>query len=540
MRDVYKSGQFDEAIRTILEHADIVRRVYKEVSHSDRPSDWYPLQVICERCGRIGTTEVYHFDGSQVSYRCRPDLVAWAKGCGHAGSMSPFGGNGKLPWKLEWTAKWHTFHVTVEGAGKDHSTKGGARDVAAACLKAIFGEEPPKNIPYEFFLVGGTKMSSSRGVGVSARDMADLLPPEALRFLMLKNPPARQVNFAPDEEQLVKLFNEYDRLRTAVVSAKADESARELFTLCLVDDADQIPEYEPPFQLLTTLLQMPHLDATTEVVKRKGTPLTPIEERSLARRVRSAQCWLDRYAREDERIRVQQVLPARALDLSHSQKAFLHRLSTALVGVPWNDDVLQATVFDVARCTPLPSAAAFEAIYRAFLDRPSGPRAGSILSCLDGRFVAERLTEMPFSLVQFWMDSSESLESFELWLSRDREQITVQDLTFDVLMTAIDTAALDRESSGLAAVSVIECRYLNKDGRPALRRALFSSKPAGSDPEAEQQRLARDARQFVSEMSQRLGADVPWKVRTRFEDLRLRRTEPQPLHSSRPGASTSA
>ena len=140
------------------------------------PPRGLPFQVVCEQCGRIGTTEVYAFDGKEVSYRCRPDMVKWARGCGHAGKVSPFDGRGKLPWKLEWVAKWVTFPVTIEGAGKDHSTKGGSRDVASACLRAIFQKEPPLNVPYEFFLVGGAKMSSSRGVGASARDMADLLP----------------------------------------------------------------------------------------------------------------------------------------------------------------------------------------------------------------------------------------------------------------------------------------------------------------------------------------------------------------------------
>jgi lysyl-tRNA synthetase class 1 len=175
MRDVYRSGRFNEPIDTILQQADVVRRVYRKVSNSIRPDDWYPLQVVCENCGRIGTTQVTAYDGSEVEYICRPDLVTWATGCGHHGKVSPFDGRAKLPWKLEWVAKWHVFGVTIEGAGKDHNTKGGSRDVAARCLKEIYGEPAPLNVPYEFFLVGGAKMSSSKGLGATARDMADFL-----------------------------------------------------------------------------------------------------------------------------------------------------------------------------------------------------------------------------------------------------------------------------------------------------------------------------------------------------------------------------
>src|SRR5262245_58160236 len=53
MRDVYRRGDFNEAIDRILRESAAVRRVYKEVSNSDRPEHWHPFQVICENCGRI-------------------------------------------------------------------------------------------------------------------------------------------------------------------------------------------------------------------------------------------------------------------------------------------------------------------------------------------------------------------------------------------------------------------------------------------------------------------------------------------------------
>jgi len=46
LREIYRSGQFDELIDTILKHAETVRKIYKKVSHADRPANWYPLQVM--------------------------------------------------------------------------------------------------------------------------------------------------------------------------------------------------------------------------------------------------------------------------------------------------------------------------------------------------------------------------------------------------------------------------------------------------------------------------------------------------------------
>ena len=166
---MYRSGRFDDPIRAVLGHPEEITRIYRDRTGSVKPQDWFPLQVVCENCGRIGTTLVDSWDGETVGYSCEPELVGWATGCGHRGRVSPFGGNAKLPWKLEWPAKWKVFGVTVEGAGKDHNTRGGSRDVADAVTREVFEIEPPLNVPYEFFLIGGAKMSSSKGLGARPR-----------------------------------------------------------------------------------------------------------------------------------------------------------------------------------------------------------------------------------------------------------------------------------------------------------------------------------------------------------------------------------
>ena len=75
--------------------------------------------------------------------------------------------------------------VDVEGAGKDHSTKGGARDVANHIVREIYNQTSPFDVPYEFFLVGGKKMSSSKGRGSSAKEMSELFTPEVFRLVLI-------------------------------------------------------------------------------------------------------------------------------------------------------------------------------------------------------------------------------------------------------------------------------------------------------------------------------------------------------------------
>lgn len=422
LRDIYRSGQFNEAIDAILRNAATVRRVYLEVSHSQRSETWYPFQTVCEQCGRIGTTEVTSYDGKEVEYTCRANLVTWARGCNYSGKVSPFDGRGKLPWKLEWTAKWKIFPITVEGAGKDHTTKGGSREVAAACLREIFGQQPPLNIPYEFFLVGGAKMSSSRGVGAAAREIADLLPPEILRFLMIKTKPKQPVNFSPDEKSIVKLFNEFDRLhwRTFHDSKITAEEQRVHHIAEIQPEGDF---YEADFQLVATIIQMPHLNLVHEIEKRKGSPLTAIDLRHLERRVESARYWLKNYASDEEKTALQESLPDRANALSASQRAFLHQLATVLPITPWEDDALQAQLFAVARRTPIAPAQAFQAIYRVLIDRDSGPKAGNLIVFLEPGFVVKRFTELPYTEEEFWRETALPEAELEAWLTEHRPHV---------------------------------------------------------------------------------------------------------------------
>jgi lysyl-tRNA synthetase, class I len=456
MRDVYKSGRFNSAIDTILQNAATVRRVYKEVSNSDRPETWYPFQAVCENCGRIGTTEVFSYDGREVSYRCRPDMVKWARGCGHEGRVSPFDGRGKLPWKLEWVAKWLTFPVTIEGAGKDHSTKGGSRDVSAACLRAIFAKEPPLNVPYEFFLVGGAKMSSSRGVGASAREIADLLPPEVLRFLMIRTKPLSPVNFDVKEEGIVKLFNEFDRFHARTVhdqNATPDEA-------CVYRLSELQPEgdyFNANFQVVSALVQLPHLDEVNEITKRKGAPLTEIERRHLDQRIASAKKWVAEYASEEEKTHLQETLPARAQELTAAQRAFLHRLAEALPQMTWEDDSLQTKIFEVARLTPIEQPLAFKAIYRVLLDREQGPKAGNLLAFLDRHFVISRFRELPFDTLDFWRQTATSEDDLAKWLAQQGEKIAGSTWT-----TAME-----------GNVASFEITYTLKDGKRQLKRVLI-------------------------------------------------------------------
>ncbi|MDP2651534.1 MAG: lysine--tRNA ligase, partial [bacterium] len=228
--ELYRSGKMDAYIKTALERAKDIRRILKEISGSEKDESWLPISVVCEKCGKMMTTRAYDFDGDTVAYSCdrSPDECI---PCGYTGRIAPWKGTVKLFWKVDWAAKWVAQGVDIEGGGKDHSTKGGSRDVANHIAREIFNYEPPFDIPYEFFLVGGKKMSSSKGRGSSAKDMSDLFPPQVFRLALIGKDIREQIDVDPAGESVPRLYDWYDELADSVREGKADDYSR-LYTLC--------------------------------------------------------------------------------------------------------------------------------------------------------------------------------------------------------------------------------------------------------------------------------------------------------------------
>jgi lysyl-tRNA synthetase class 1 len=400
MSDIYPTGAMDPFIRTALDRAHVVRDLYRRVSNVQHQDTWHPVLVICGTCGRVGTTIVTKWDGERVFYECRENLVTWARGCGASGWVSPFGGAAKLPWNLEWAAQWSLFGVTIEPCGKDLATAGGSRDRSDAIAREVFEREPPINVPYEFLNVGGKKMSTSKGRGTAAHRIVEVLPPEPLRTLMLRTRPNTAIDFDPEGTDAVpRLFDEFDRLGSAVagreVKGELPAGFASIFKYALRDPgADfeaEAAAFRPSFSHLAFLIQVPGADVPALMATEKGSALTPHETAILDERLAAARVWLDDYAPERARMRVQEAMPDAAAALDAEQRAFLATLAeddAARTGDEW-----QAAIFATAASGGLPAGRAFAALYAAFLGRTSGPRAGWLLASLDRAFVVARLRE---------------------------------------------------------------------------------------------------------------------------------------------------
>lgn len=389
--ELYRSGEMDALMRTALERASDIRRILKEVSGSEKDASWLPVSVICEKCGKIMTTRAHDFDGETVAYACdrNPDE---AVSCGHTGRVAPWKGAAKLFWKAEWAAKWAALGVDIEGGGKDHSTKGGSRDVANHIAREVFGYEPPFDMPYEFFLVGGKKMSSSKGRGSSAKDMSDLFPPEVFRLVLIGKDIREQIDIDPSGESVPRLFDWYDELAESVRLGAADDHAR-LYALCELPSkrAGLSAPWQMRFREVAFIVQMPHLSLQEEAERVKGNVLTEDEKNVLDVRARYAKFWLAAYAPEEFKYELQEEMPS--VTLSAAQKKALAVLAEYLQSGERTGEEIHLRLHEMKTEIPIAPKELFQAIYRIFMNRDSGPKAGWFLAGLPRDFVMKRLNE---------------------------------------------------------------------------------------------------------------------------------------------------
>lgn len=391
--DMYHEGKFDNAIKIALDNAEKIQDIYKKVSGSKKKEiGWLPFQVICEGCGKLGTTRVFEWDGKKVSYKCEPNMVLWATGCGYEGKISPFGGNGKLPWKVDWPAHWMVLGITIEGSGKDHSSAGGSRDIARELCKEVFKYPEPFDLPYEFLLIGGKKMSSSKGLGLKARNLTDLLPPEVGRFLFARSDFRQQTNFDPVGTMAISdLFDEYDRCFMAFVNGDNEDLAR-TFEMSQINE---LPKKEkiflPRFRDVANYIQ---LGANLEKIFKdlKGSDLSGFEKEILSEREKYARVWLKNYAPDEFKQAMLGDLPEGASNLSEVQKEFLKK-TIELLEKENDPETLQKALYDLTKELGINAEKAFAAIYMVMMGRESGPKAGVFLLQYPKDRVIKRLKE---------------------------------------------------------------------------------------------------------------------------------------------------
>lgn len=389
--EMYKKGMYQESIRIALEKKDEIRRIIEEVSKRQLPKNWLPFNVRCQECGSMNDVQPLGYDYPIISYRCK---------CGYEGEADiTVGGVGKLPWRVDWPARWKMLGVTFEPCGKDLATVGGARDTGRYIVEKIFNYPHPALVVYEFILLKGKgAMHSSKGTALSSDQMLQMTPPEVLRFLLMNNQPNKHITF-DSGLGLLNLVDEYDRFERVFFGTQEEiKGMKDLEETYELSQPKEIPKKLPiqlPYRHLVTLAQIAEswpemksiLIRTDQIPKGIGED----DEARLAQRAEHVRFWLDNFAPEMVRFSVQKKLPE--IELSVENQIFLKSFSDSLNDMLWDAESIHNGIYQAAEDAQVSVKDGFSALYKIILGKSKGPRAGFFLSNLDKDFVRSRVSE---------------------------------------------------------------------------------------------------------------------------------------------------
>lgn len=196
----YQNGEFEECIDIACNKADEIRDIISNVSGRELPEDWFPFNPV----GSDGSMDGVKVTGYEHPY------VHWTDRHGIDGQSDIRKGEGKLPWRIDWPAKWKIHGVTCEPFGKDHGAAGGSYDTGRE-IANLFNTLAPHPLTYEWISLKGVgAMSSSVGTTVGPLEVLEIVPPEIVRYLIARNQPRRHIDFDTGSA-LFELADEYQK-----------------------------------------------------------------------------------------------------------------------------------------------------------------------------------------------------------------------------------------------------------------------------------------------------------------------------------------
>ena len=404
MSEQYATGAMDPYIRIALDRAARrARHLPPCQPSSTSPADWLPLQVICENCGRIGTTHRHRLG------RRRPSPTTAARPRDVGPRLRPLGPGGAVR-RSRQAAVERRLGGQVEPVRRHHrGLRQGPRDAPAAPATAadaisreVFDREPPLNVrlrvpqhrrPQDEHLQGHRR----RG----ARDRRAAAAASCCASCSCATSPSKAIEFDPEGDTIPGLFDEFDRIaarrrRPRRARRAAARPRAHLRAMSLVDaDADaaaeaaRVPAALPPPRAAAS--RCPAWTSRRGSRPRRARRSTTTEQRDPRRaRPRVARAWLDAFAPDRYRVEVQRrrLPPRRRAASTTRSAAYLAALADGrrARAADQSGDAWQDLIFGVAQDARAARAAArSRPSTAAFLGRANGPRAGWLLASLDRR-----------------------------------------------------------------------------------------------------------------------------------------------------------
>ena len=368
----YRSGFMVPAIEKTLAGQTQIRQTLETVSGHKLDDHWSPVQV--NEDGYLKNRQFVSINTSAktivyLDVNNKEQIISYAKG------------DVKLNWRVDWPARWWLLKVMAEPFGRDHATRGGSYDTGAEIIRKVFGADPPLPIPYHFInAVGETKkMSKSAGLVVSSSEIVQVLPPEIVRYFILRFAPAKQLFF--DQVGVTKLIDDY-----------AAETDKQLLDIC--SSGLQPTVSKIPFSHLAASYQaaLKDPDKTLEIIGRtEYQKIVASDAAIIKRELAFINQWLEKWAPQEAKFELLQKVDQSKFN--DSEKDFLAALGQKIAKAPQDadGDWFHKAIYEIKEADKLTPEQVFKPLYRALIGKDSGPRAGWFLSILPRDWLVKRL-----------------------------------------------------------------------------------------------------------------------------------------------------
>ncbi|MBI1274956.1 lysine--tRNA ligase [bacterium] len=361
--DSYKSGEFDQALLTILKHYDAVMAIMLPTLGEERQQSYSPFLPVCPRTGKVLQVAITLRDeaGGTISYQ-DPET-------GETVTTPVTGGHCKLQWKADWAMRWLALDVDYEMCGKDLIP---SYDLSSKIVRAL-KHRAPDNMVYELFLdEQGQKISKSKGNGLTIDEWLTYAPEESLAYYMFQQPTrAKRLYF----DVIPKCVDEY---LSFLDKFPGQEPAQQVENPVWHIHGGNPPKAESPlsFSLLLNLASAcnpEHKGVLWGFISRYVPGATPETAPMLDRLAAYAVRYYHDFVKPTKRYR----------DATPEEAAAMRRLEAELRAMPATAtaEEFQQKVYDIGKEAGFAELKLwFQALYEVLLGQPQGPRMGSFIA----------------------------------------------------------------------------------------------------------------------------------------------------------------
>jgi lysyl-tRNA synthetase class 1 len=382
--ECYRSGRFDATLLTVLERYDAVMALMLPSLGPDRRATYSPFLPIHPRTGIVMQVPV-------EERLLERGAIVWRDPETRERFETPVtGGQVKLQWKPDWAMRWVALGVDYEMAGKDliDSVK-----LSTEIARAL-GGSPPEGFNYELFLdERGSKISKSKGNGLTIDDWLSYGTPESLSLFMFNKPrEAKRLYFdviPRHVDDYITFLDKYpsqdwkNRLGNPVWHIHAGSPP----------PAETVAGAGLSFAMLLNLVAVANAEDPAVLwgfIRRYAPHVSPQTHAGLDRLVGYAIRYFTDFVKPQKTYRLPDETESQAL---RALADALRALSTA--DAPVTAEAIQETIYDVGRAEPRyhdmkakgatperPGVSIdwFNTIYQVLLGEPRGPRFGSFVA----------------------------------------------------------------------------------------------------------------------------------------------------------------